>query len=143
VVAASLVGGLITRPQIPGWYAGLVKPAFNPPNWVFGPVWTLLFALMAVAAWRILSLPPATPGRRTALLWHAGQLALNVGWSAAFFGLNSPAAGLVVVAALFGAILATMDRFRRLDPGAAWLLVPYAAWVAYAGVLNGAIWRLN
>ncbi len=143
VVVAAVAGSLATTPEIPGWYAGLVKPAFNPPNWVFGPVWTVLFAVMAYAAWRILSIRPGTPGRRGALAWFYGQLVLNAGWSVAFFGMNSPASGLVVVAALFGAILATMDRFRRLDPPAAWLLVPYAAWVAYAGVLNGAIWRLN
>lgn len=139
----SLLGGLVTRPEIPGWYATLARPSFSPPNWVFAPVWTVLFAMMAVAVWRVLSLPRGTPGRRLALAIFYGHLALNLGWSVAFFGLKSPGLALAVIAALFGGILLTLDRFRRLDGTAAWLLVPYAAWVAFAAVLNGAIVRLN
>lgn len=143
VALTSLLGGLVTRAEIPGWYAGLVKPSFGPPNWIFAPVWTVLFTMMAVAAWRVLSLPRGTPGRRAALAVFYGHLVVNLAWSVAFFGLRSPGLALAVVAALFGAILLTMDRFRRLDRTAAWLLVPYAAWVAFAAVLNGAIVRLN
>lgn len=143
VALTSLLGGLVTRAEIPGWYATLARPSFSPPNWVFAPVWTVLFTMMAVAAWRVLSLPRGTPGRRTALRVFHAHLLVNLGWSVAFFGLRSPGLALVVIAALFAAILLTMDRFRRLDRTAAWLLVPYAAWVAFAAVLNGAIVRLN
>jgi len=143
VIAVSLAGGLITRPSIPSWYASLAKPGFTPPNWLFAPVWTLLYALMAYALWRVLSLPRNTPGRRAAIGAFFVQLALNSLWSFAFFGAQSPLAGLIVIAALNLAILATMSAFWRLDRAAALLLLPYLAWVAYATALNGAIWQLN
>lgn len=143
VLAASLLGQLATFPNLVPWYAGLAKPSFNPPNWIFGPVWTALYALMAFAAWRILSLPGGTPGRRTALTFFFAQLALNVLWSWLFFGLNSPLAGLVNIVPQLLLILATIDRFRRLDTIAAYCLWPLAAWVAFATVLNLEIWRLN
>jgi tryptophan-rich sensory protein len=143
VVAAGALGSIATTPQIPTWYAGLTKPGFTPPNWLFGPVWTALYAMMAYAAWRILSLPPGTPGRRGALAAFFAQLALNAAWSWAFFGAQSPAAGLVVIVALVAAIGLTIRLFWPLDRTAAWLLVPYAAWVAYATALNAEILRLN
>jgi tryptophan-rich sensory protein len=143
VLAASLLGGLFTGPAIPGWYAGLVKPSFNPPNWVFGPVWTLLYAMMAYAFFRILRLPAGTPGRSTAIVVFAGQLILNAGWSGAFFALQSPAAGLLVILPLLGLILLTIRLFLALDRVAGWLLLPYALWVSFATLLNFALWRLN
>ncbi|WP_243370396.1 TspO/MBR family protein [Microvirga solisilvae] len=143
VVAVSVAGGLVTRAKIPTWYAGLEKPSFNPPNWVFGPVWTTLYALMAYALWRILSLPKSTPGRTGAVALFFVQLALNSAWSFAFFGAQSPLMGLVVIATLIVAILATIVAFWKLDRIAAWLLVPYLAWVSYATLLNGSIWQLN
>jgi tryptophan-rich sensory protein len=143
VLAASLLGGLFTGPAIPGWYAGLVKPSFNPPNWVFGPVWTLLYAMMAYAFFRILRLPSGTPGRSTAIVVFAGQLILNAGWSGAFFALQSPAAGLLVIIPLLGLIFLTIRLFLALDRLAGWLLVPYALWVSFATLLNFALWRLN
>ncbi len=143
VIAASGLGGLVTRAAVPVWYAGLARPAFNPPNWVFGPVWTVLFAMIALSAYRILSLAPGTPGRREALWAYALQLALNTAWSFAFFGLQSTLAGLVVIVPLLAAILLTIRLFWPLDRVAAWLLVPYAAWVSYATVLNAALWWLN
>jgi tryptophan-rich sensory protein len=143
VLAASLLGGLFTGPAIPGWYAGLAKPSFNPPNWVFGPVWTLLYAMMAYAFFRILRLAPGTPGRSTAIVVFAGQLILNAGWSGAFFALKSPAAGLLVILPLLGLILLTIRLFLALDRPAGLLLVPYALWVSFATLLNFALWRLN
>jgi tryptophan-rich sensory protein len=143
VIAASGLGGLVTRAAVPVWYAGLARPAFNPPNWVFGPVWTVLFAMIALSAYRILSLAPGMPGRREALWAYALQLALNTAWSFAFFGLQSTLAGLVVIVPLLAAILLTIRLFWPLDRVAAWLLVPYAAWVSYATVLNAALWWLN
>ncbi|HEY8382148.1 MAG TPA: TspO/MBR family protein [Microvirga sp.] len=143
VVAASLLGGLVTAPRIPTWYADLAKPAFTPPNGVFAPVWTILFAMMAYAAWRILSLPRDKPGRGPALVVHHAQLVLNVLWSFAFFGARSPGLGLLVIAGLLVGIVATIRLFWALDRIAAALLLPYLAWVAYATALNVAIWRLN
>lgn len=143
VAAVSILGSLATTPNIPTWYAGLVKPGFTPPNWLFAPVWTLLYAMMAFALWRILSLPKDLPGRSGAITIFFVQLALNCLWSWAFFGARSPLAGLVVILALIVAIIATIRAFWPLDRVAAWLLAPYLAWVAYATALNGAVWYLN
>ncbi|HEY8566801.1 MAG TPA: TspO/MBR family protein [Beijerinckiaceae bacterium] len=143
IVAAGFVANLVTIPNIPTWYAGLAKPFFTPPNWVFGPAWTLLYTLMAIAVWRILSLPAGTAGRGRALLAFFGQLALNALWSVAFFGMRSPAAGLVVIFGLITGIVVTILAFRPLDRLAAWLLAPYLAWVTYATALNAAVWWLN
>lgn len=144
VVAASLIGSAVTVPQIPGWYAGLTKPPFNPPNWLFAPVWTTLFALMALAAFRIWRLPTGTAGRAQTLLAYHVQLALNMLWSCVFFGLNSPAGGLAVIALLLAAMIWTMRRFARLDDRVSVaLFVPYLAWVSFASLLNASIWWLN
>jgi benzodiazapine receptor len=143
VLMAAALGSLATLPNIPTWYAGLAKPWFTPPNGVFSPVWTILYALMAYSVWRILTLPDRAPGRHGALAAFFVQLALNAAWSWAFFGLHSPLAGLVVIAVLLAMILVTVRRFWSLDRLAAALLVPYAVWVAFATVLNAAIWHLN
>ena len=143
VAAAATVGNLATLPNIPTWYAGLIKPDFNPPNWIFGPVWTLLYVLMAIAFHRILSLAPGTPGRQTAIVAFSVQLVLNALWSVVFFGLHSPLGGIIVIALLWLAILASMARFARLDHFAAVLLSPYIAWVSFAALLNVALYRLN
>ncbi len=143
VLAVAVVGSLVTEPNIPGWYAGLEKPGFTPPNWAFPAAWTLLYAMMAFALWRILSLPKDRPGRSGAITAFFVQLALNCLWSFAFFGARSPIAGLVVIVALIVAILATIRAFWPLDRPAAFLLVPYLAWVLFATALNGAIWQLN
>ena len=143
VISASALGGLATAPNIPGWYAGLAKPSFNPPNWIFGPVWSLLYAMMGYAVYRVMRLPEATPGRMAALVVFFGQLALNAVWSWAFFAANSTTLGLAVIIPLLALIILTILRFRPLDRTAALLLVPYAAWVGFATVLNAAIWHLN
>ncbi len=143
VAAAGVLGNLATMPNIPGWYAGLVKPSFNPPNWIFGPVWTVLYVMMAYAVFRVLGLPRETKGRAAALAVFYVQLALNAAWSFAFFGANSTIGGVLVIVPLLAMILVTIWRFRLVDPPAAWLLVPYAAWVSFATVLNVTIWRLN
>jgi tryptophan-rich sensory protein len=140
---ASLVGGAVTAPAIPTWHAGLVKPAFNPPNWVFAPVWTVLYALMAYAFWRVLRLPANTTGRGVAVIAFVAQIILNASWSVAFFGMRSPFAGLVVIVGLLVSITWTILLFRRVDGISALLLVPYVAWVAFAAILNFEIWRLN
>jgi translocator protein len=142
VAAVSALGSLVTLPKITGWYAELTKPWFMPPPWVFGPVWTTLYVMMAVAVWRIWLEPP-TLQRRAALIWYAVQLALNALWSHVFFGMEQPAWALVVIVLLLGALTITLQRFSAVDGFAGRLLVPYLAWVAFAVVLNAAIVVLN
>lgn len=143
VAAVSVLGSVATIPNIPGWYQGLVKPPLTPPNGVFGPVWTILYALIAFAVWRILSRPPALSGRTGALWTFAMQLALNALWSWAFFGARSPLLGLFVIVPLLVTIVVTMRRFAPLDRLAALLLAPYLAWVGFAAYLNAGVWWLN
>jgi translocator protein len=139
---ALTLGNMATLPNIPYWYAFLDKPRFNPPNWVFAPVWTALYCLMGYAFYRILRLP-AGSARNGAITIFLVQIALNIGWSFAFFGAHNPALGFAVVVALEGAILLCVARFAQIDRVAALCLYPYAAWVAFAAVLNAAIWMLN
>ncbi len=143
VAAASCAGQLATFPNLAPWYAGLTKPSFNPPNWVFGPVWTALYALMAFSLWRVLRLPHHFAARRWAITLFFVQLVLNAAWSWMFFAAHSPLLGLINIVPQWMLVVATIVAFHRLDKIAAWCLMPLAAWVAFAGVLNLAIWRLN
>ena len=143
VAAAMGLGQIATFPNLTTWYAGLAKPSFNPPNWVFGPVWTALYVLMAYAVRRILRLPSSTPGRTTALILFFVQLALNAAWSWMFFAAHNPLLGLINIIPQLLIILATIAAFQRLDKAAAWSLVPLAFWVAFASALNFTIWQLN
>ncbi len=142
VIATSVLGQIAAFPNLAPWYSGLAKPAFNPPNWIFGPVWTALYALMAFASWRILRLSPSRV-RIRALSLYAAMLVLNAAWSWMFFAARSPGLGLINILPQLALILATLDAFRRLDRLAGWILLPLAGWVAFASVLNLAIWRLN
>jgi tryptophan-rich sensory protein len=141
-LAVGAIGGFATASSVTSWYVGLNKPAFNPPNAVFAPIWTALYVLMALAAWRVWR-APAGRARSAALLLYAVQLALNLAWSLIFFGLRRPDLALIEVAALLAAVIACAVAFWRIDRTAGLMLVPYAAWVAFASVLNFAIWRLN
>ena len=141
-LAVAAAGGAVTATSVDGWYQTLTKPSFNPPDWVFAPVWTTLFVLMAVAGWRVWR-RRGHPGRALALTLFGVQLALNLLWSCLFFGLQAIGAALVEVVMLLGAILATSAMFSRIDRRAAWLMVPYAAWVSFAVLLNTSIWMLN
>jgi benzodiazapine receptor len=150
VAAAGTIASLATLPNIPSWYVDLAKPPMTPPNWLFGPAWTLLYSLMAIAFFRVLghSAKPRdairqAAGRLGVIGAFLAQLALNAIWSIAFFGLHNPALGLAVIAALIAAIAATMVRFRRVDRPAFWLLAPYLAWVLFAAYLNCGVWWLN
>lgn len=132
----SLIGGL-TRPG--EWYAALEKPFFNPPNWLFGVVWPILYVMIAVAGWRVWERAPTGPAMR---LWGL-QLALNFAWSPVFFVAQSIVGALAVVLVLFGAVIAFMAAASRVDRVAALLFIPYAAWVGFASLLNAAILWLN
>lgn len=141
VVVAWFVAQLATFPNL-SWHAGLIKPPFNPPNWLFGPVWTTLYVLMAYAAFRIHRLPAST-ARRTALVLFYMQLALNMAWSWMFFYAQSPLLGLINIVPQVMLVVAAAMAFIRLDRIAGICLLPLVAWVGFATVLNAAIWRLN
>jgi len=138
---AAGLGSLFTMASVGGWYTTLVKPSWRPPDWIFGPVWTVLYATMAVAGWLVwrrggLASVPA-------LRWFAAQLVLNVGWSVVFFGLRMPGLAFAEILALWLAIAATLMTSWRVSRPAGILLIPYLLWVSFATVLNFAIWRLN
>ncbi len=140
--AAAGIGSVFTSQSVGDWYAGLEKPSFNPPSWVFGPVWTVLYALMALAAWLVWR-RGGWREARLALGLYAGQLVLNAAWSALFFGARLPGLAFAELVALWLAILATTAAFFRRSVPAGVLMLPYAAWTGFAGVLNFALWRLN
>lgn len=142
-IAICFVPALIGAAHPPGaWYAELNKPAWTPPNAVFGPVWTLLYILMGIAAWLVWS-RGGFGGARTALIVFLVQLVLNGLWSVLFFGLHSPALALADIVLLLIAIGATMILFRRIRALAGGLMAPYLAWVTFATALNFELWRLN
>lgn len=145
IAGTQLVGGLgaiATARGLKGWYPRLEKPSFNPPNYVFGPVWTTLYAVMGVSAWMIWR-KRNEPGAERALGLFALQLGLNAVWSPIFFGLRAPGAALADILVLDGAIAAYMSAARRVSTPAAALMVPYLGWSGFATVLNGSIWWLN
>ena len=127
VAATSVVGQFATYPNLAPWYAGLAKPSFNPPNWVFGPVWTSLYLLMAFAAWRILRMPAASAQRGWSLSLFFAQLALNAAWSWMFFSAHNPLLGLINIVPQILVIIATIVAFYRIDRVAGWCLMPLAA----------------
>ena len=140
VVAVVGIGWLIGATNLPGaWYAGLAKPDFVPPNWAFPVAWTILYILIAIAGWRTFR---REPSGRAMLVWTA-QLALNFVWSPVMFTMHQIGAAFVILICLFVAIVTYISLEASRDRLAAALFVPYAAWVAFAGVLNAAIWRLN
>jgi len=143
VLAAGGIAALATTRATPTWYQTLKKPSFNPPNWLFGPAWTVLYLLMAVAAWFVWKQGIGAAGVKLALAVFLVQLVLNALWSIFFFGLRSPLAGLVDIVALWLAIIATIILFFRVSVPAGVLLLPYIVWVTFAAVLNAAVFHLN
>lgn len=137
---AGAFGAIFTLDAIPTWYAFLAKPTFSPPNWVFGPVWTALYILMGISAYLIWK-----QGKKAAFALQAFalQLILNALWSFLFFGMRSPAAGFAGIVPLWLSIAYCIDLFWGIDRRAAYLLVPYIAWVTFATLLNLSIWMLN
>ncbi|HEY0701533.1 MAG TPA: TspO/MBR family protein [Candidatus Acidoferrales bacterium] len=140
--AAAWIGSAVTRPAIKNWYEHLAKPSWRPPNWAFAPAWTIIFTLMAFSAW-LIWLQHETLFIWPALCFFGIQLALNIAWSAIFFGLRRLGLAAIEIACLWAAILGTLIQFWRIAPLAGWLLIPYLAWVSFAMVLNLAIWRMN
>ncbi|MFB6124836.1 MAG: TspO/MBR family protein [Halanaeroarchaeum sp.] len=147
VLVVEVVGGsgaVFTAQGLASWYDSLVRPAIAPPNWVFGPVWTTLFALMGVALWLVWRAAPDRPRAATvAVAVFAVHFLANLAWSAVFFGLRAIGPGLAVIAVLWLLIVATMGAFDRVNRRAALLLVPYLLWVTFAAFLNYRFWALN
>lgn len=143
VQMAGILGSVFTITSVESWYAMLEKPAFQPPNWVFGPVWTTLYLLIAISLFLVWRLDAKKVGRKEALTIFLVQIILNFLWSILFFGLQSPLLALIEISILWGVILLNIAVFYRLSKTAAILLVPYLAWVSFASFLNFSIWILN
>ncbi|NNE93605.1 MAG: tryptophan-rich sensory protein [Verrucomicrobiales bacterium] len=136
-------GGIITAGSIADWYVDLDKPPGNPPNSIFGPVWTAIYALIGISFAVVWEFAEIGEAKRRAYCWFFIQLILNLSWTPVFFGLQQPLPALVIIIALIVAIVFTFRAFRPLVPASAWLLVPYLAWVCYATYLNAGLWWLN
>lgn len=134
---AGIIGSVFTYQSVQMWYPTLTKPFFTPPSWIFGPVWTLLYAFMGISLYLVLQ------KKKRKLTWFWIQLVLNVVWSIVFFGLRSPEFGLFVIGGLLFSIIMTIRSFKKVEKRAAYLLYPYVAWVSFATLLNFAIVILN
>ena len=138
---AAAIGSIFTSSSVGGWFQGIQKPSFSPPNWIFGPVWTILFFLMGCSlylVWR-----SNKEGKKNAYLIFGIQLVLNVLWSALFFGFQNPGFAFAEIIVLWFFIIWNIFMFRKFSSNAAWLLAPYLLWVSFAAYLNFSIWRLN
>jgi tryptophan-rich sensory protein len=141
--SAAVVGQLAGGAEPGAWYDSLDKPSFHPPPWLFGPVWTLLYTLMGIAAWLAWRQRGRARGVGSAIGAFVVQLVLNAAWTAIFFGLHEIGWALVELVALWVAIAATIALLARVSRPAAWLMLPYLAWVTFAGVLNATLWSMN
>lgn len=141
--AAGFVGSLFTISQIELWYTTLVQPDLAPPNWLFGPVWFILYTLMGIALYLVWHRGLTTRAHRFAFWFFIAHLVVNSVWSIVFFGLHNISAALVVILVLWGMIAYLIKLFKHIDTRAAWLLVPYLAWVSFATYLNYSFWMLN
>jgi tryptophan-rich sensory protein len=142
-VSIGYLSGMVTRDSITTWYPTLVKPIFNPPNWIFGPVWTLLYIMMGIAAGLIWTSGYDEKKVKKALGFFAIQFGLNALWSYLFFGLRNPLLALIKIIILWLLIVETYNQFKKIDKVSGLLLLPYLAWVSFAMVLNFSIWWLN
>ncbi len=142
--AVAALGAWVTRPQIPTWYATLLKPSWTPPAWLFPVVWNVLYLLMALSLWRLWERSREHVAGAQRVIWlFLAQLALNAAWTPTFFGLHAIWSGLLIIVALAIVLAVTISAARRVDRPAAWMLVPYLAWIVYASSLNAAIAVLN
>ena len=142
-LAIGFVASLFTRPQIAGWYSALNKPSFNPPPWLFAPVWTTIYIMIAIAAYLVWTRRDSSRTYTTATSIYIVQLLLNFSWSIVFFGLHGIGAALAVILFLWVGIILNISWFSKFDKAAAWLLAPYLLWVSFASVLNLSIYLLN
>lgn len=140
---AGRLGAIFTTPAIPTWYASLAKPAFQPPNWLFFPVWTTLYTLMGIAAFLVWRKGLGQRQVQVALGIFAIQLVLNTAWTIIFFGLYSLFGAVIAIVFLWIAILVNIVTFWRMSKVAGALLIPYILWVSFAGILNYSVWMLN
>lgn len=140
--AVYVASGIVTTASVDGWYQTLIKPSFNPPDWVFAPTWTVLYIMMALAGWMAWSRSP-NHHRRTVITAYSVQLGLNFLWSVLFFGLQWVGVALIEIVLLWSTILWAIIAFKSIYARAALLLVPYACWVSFAILLNAKIWILN
>ena len=140
---ASAIGSAFTYSQIPIWYASLIKSPLNPPNWVFGPVWTLLYTMMATAAFLVWQKGWKNKNVNEALKIFLAQLIFNTCWSILFFGQHALLSAFFLILSLWLLILLTTMKFFRISKAAGWLMVPYLLWVSFASYLNFAVWLLN
>jgi tryptophan-rich sensory protein len=142
-LGVGILESLVTKPEIPTWYASLIKPSWTPPAVVFPIAWTVLYILMAISFWKLWETEPRTAARSKAMVWFLVQLALNAAWSPVFFGWHDTKTALAVIVALLIAIVATIVFASRVDRIAALLLAPYLVWVAYATTINAGVVVLN
>jgi tryptophan-rich sensory protein len=140
---AGIIGSIFTAPAIPIWYATLQKPSFNPPSWLFGPVWITLYALMGIALFLVWQKRKENKLVKSAVILFLVHLILNATWSVIFFGLQNPFIAFIDILALWSMIIILTYQFSKIKKEAAYLLLPYLAWVSFAMVLNFAIWYLN
>jgi translocator protein len=138
-----LIGSVFTMPEVGGWYAGLQKPPFNPPAWIFAPVWTLLYTLMGISLWLVIKDGIGDRPVQQAVILFAAQLAFNLAWSIIFFGMHLIFVAFLEILVLLALIAATIFVFRRINTTAGWLLVPYICWTGFATILTGSLWLLN
>jgi translocator protein len=142
-LGAGAIGSVATVTGINSWYAELIKPSFNPPNWIFGPVWTTLYIVMGVALYLIWQQGLGKSFVKNSFILFVVQLVLNAAWSIAFFGMQNTGLALLVIALLWVSILILIIRFYKINKLASYLLIPYILWVSFASVLNFSIWQLN
>lgn len=140
-LAVAFLGSVATQSSVGGWYTNINKPFFNPPNWLFGPVWTLLYIMMGVSAGLVWNVKNNLFNK--AMFWFGAQLLFNLSWSFAFFYFESPLSALVVIGLLWVSIYMSIKKFYPISKTAAYLLIPYLLWVSFATALNFEIWRLN
>jgi translocator protein len=142
-VLVGAISGFFTQSGVDGWYAAASKPSFNPPNWIFAPVWTTLYILMGIALFLVWRADADKTVKQTAIILFTVQLTLNFFWSIIFFKLQQPGWAFAEIILMWVMILFTILWFGKISSTAAWLLVPYISWVSFASVLNYCIWRLN
>ncbi|WP_310556311.1 TspO/MBR family protein [Flavobacterium sp.] len=141
--STGIISGFLTNTQNNTWYDTIIKPSWNPPGYLFGPVWTILYFLMAISLWIVWKSNSIKPMKQQAMLFFAAQLFLNFWWTILFFKLQCPLCAFIEIIVMIVLIFFTIFRFAEISKTAAWLLVPYISWVFFATILNYKLWVLN